>query len=233
MEYILQNTDIFDEEIGLKFNEVIKADSFINENVYRLTVSFHVNLLNDSRFEEFNISPSITNKGSKKDKIYDVMSFQLKQFKQILIENGIEVYKTTIQGDYLEAENMIKIDISEDTSEPYYTGSGKSKKRIKVNVSSIVPSRPYTQKTVSKLATERISEMFCSYMSAVRDKKLVSEMLGVEETEDIQILFQAFIEQYGDFWFTTNEKEKELRKQLIERSLFVVNKYLDKEDGSK
>ena len=229
MEYILQNTDIFDEKIGAKFNNVIEEDSFANENVYELTVSFHVNLLDDSRFEEFNIPPSIKNKGTKKDKIYDVMSFQLNQLKQILIENGIEVYKTTIQGDYLEAENMIKIDISEDTSEPYYTGKGKSKKKMKINVCSIVPSKPYTQETITKLATKRISEIFCDYMNVIKDKKLISEILRIEETDDIQIIFKAFVEQYGDLSFTTNEKEKELRNQLFERSKFVIGKYIDQE----
>lgn len=52
MEYILQETDIFDEDIATKFSDVIKTNQnkFIKGKSYNLTVSFHVNLLNDSRF---------------------------------------------------------------------------------------------------------------------------------------------------------------------------------------
>lgn len=42
VEYILQNTDIFDPEIGDKFSEVLKADigNFDKEKIYKLTVNF-------------------------------------------------------------------------------------------------------------------------------------------------------------------------------------------------
>ena len=47
--------------------------------------------------------------------------------EQILTENGIESYLTKIQGDNLEAEDIIKIALSDDTSEPKFTGKGKNK----------------------------------------------------------------------------------------------------------
>ncbi|WP_083238793.1 hypothetical protein [Caloranaerobacter ferrireducens] len=230
MEYILQDTDIFDENIGEKFSRVIKnnKDVFIKGKNYSFIVSFHVNLLHDARFESFNIdAPSKINNGERKDKIYDVMSFQLKKLEQVLEENGIEVYSTTIQGDNLKSENIIKIGIIEDTSEPSYSGRGKNRRRIKV--SSIIPSLPYTQEKISKFAGERLSELFYQLMYAVKDKRLMSEILEIETTEDDQILFEAFVERYGDLWLTTSETEKELLDQLKERCLFVVKKYFDKD----
>lgn len=229
MKYILQNTDIFDEEIGTKFNTAIKTDKekIDKGKIYKFTVSFHVNLLNDSRAGEFYIpEPSKTNKGSKEDRIYDVMSTQLKRLEQTLNENGIEAYSTKIQGDRLEKENIIEIEINEDNSEPKFTGKGKNKKKKKIKVSSIVPSLPYTQENVTKLASERLSKIFYDYMNIIRDKKIMSEILGIDETGDDRKLIKAFVEQYGELWLTTSEKEKDLRNRFKERSLLVLNKYI-------
>lgn len=227
MEYILENTDIFDEDITSKFSKVIKNDmhNFIKEKPYRLKVSFHVNLLNNIKFEKFNIEvPSKTSRGTIKDKISDVMSFQLKRLEEILSENGIKVYSTAIQGDLLEKENIIKIEIIEDNAVPTYTGRGKNKQRLKV--SCIIPSIAYTRETATKLASERLSEMFNDLMNGIRNKKIMSEILEIEETEDNNILYKAFVEQYGDLWFTTKEREKELLDRLKERGITVLNKYL-------
>lgn len=177
MEFILQKTDIFDKEIGAKLDMIIRAnqDSFIKGYVYKLTVSFHVNLLNDPRFEEFNIPvPSKTNKGTKKDKIYDVMSYQLNSLEQILEHHGIEIYTATIQGDNLETESIFKIEICEDTSEHKFMGKGKNKKRMKVK--SIVPSLPYTQANVSKIAFERLCKIYFDIINIIKTKNHVGNI---------------------------------------------------------
>ena len=231
MEYILYNTDIFDEDIAIKFRNAIKGDlhKFIEEKTYRFTVSFNVNLLNDIRFQKFNIpTPSKTNKGTKEDKIHDVMNFQLKILEEVLVENGVEVYSTTIQGDNLETDDIIKIEITEDTTPPTFTGRGKNKKRMKVNC--IIPSIVYTRETATKLASERLSKIFSDLMNVIRDKKIMSEILEIEETADDNILYKAFVEQYGDLWFTTNENEKELLDRLKERSISVITKYINNEE---
>jgi hypothetical protein len=231
MEFILHNTDIFDEDIGAKFNKVVKTnkDSFTKGNVYELTVSFHVNLLNDTRFDELNIQvKSKTNKGTRQDKVSDVMSYQLNKLEQILNENGIEVYSTTIQGDYLEEESIIKVEILEDKSKPDFIGRGKNKRRTKV--SSIIPSMPNTIERMTKLASEIISKKFYELINIIRDRKLLSEILEIEETEDEDILFEAFAKQFGELWLTTNEREKELLNRLRDRCVFVLSKYIDKEN---
>lgn len=211
MEYILQNTDIFDEEIAERFSKAMDTnkDCFIKGNAYKLTVSFHVNLLDDARFEEFYIPvPCKINKGTRKDKIYDVMRFQLQKLEQVLDQYGIEALSTTIQGDYLEEESIIKVEIIEDTYEPRMIGKGKKRSRTKV--SSIVPSMPYTRENVTKLASERISKLFYELMNVIRDKKVMSEILEIKETQDDDVLFKAFAKQYGELWLTTNSREEEL-----------------------
>lgn len=231
MEFILSNTDIFDEEIDKKLKDIIlnNMGSFDLEKAYKLTVSFHVNLLSDPRFQVFNVPVrSKTSKGTEKDNIYDVMSFQLKKIEEILKENNIESYSKTIQGDYLEAENIIKIEIYEDTSEPKYNGRGKNKTRMGVN--SIMPSRPFIQEKVSDFASERISEIYYDLMNIVRDKKIMSEILEIEETKDDDKLFRAFAEQYGDLWLPTDGQKEKLFGRLKERIIAVVEKHSKKED---
>ena len=234
MEYILLNTDIFDNEIGAKFNEIIQTDrnKFDKEKIYKLTVSFHVNLLKDKRFEDFSVPPKPykRNKVSREEKIGDVLSYQLDKIRKILDENGIEANSTTIQGDDLEAEDIIKIEIYEDVREQKYIGKGKNRRREKFKVSSIVPSKPGTQKLVSELASKRIIEIYRDFMKVIRnDKKLMSGILWMEETNDDKTLIKAFAEQYGELWLTTSERSKELRERLCERALLVFNKCLEEE----
>lgn len=234
MEYILNHTDIFDEELDQKFGETLNNDkgAFEKGKAYIFKVSFHVNHLNSSKFQEFILPiPSKTSKGTAKDKIYDVMSHQLKRMEDVLKQNEIETYSTTIQGDNLEKENIIIIQIYEDTSEPAYSGGGKHKGRPKV--SSIVPSLPYTQDNIAKLASERLNKIYWYIMNIISNKKIMSEILDINETEDDKELFKAFVKQYSQLWLTTEEKEKALLERLYERCISVVSKYTDGKENTE
>jgi len=104
-------------------------------------------LLEDQRFEKFYVpSPNKVSKGTQKDKIYDVMRYQLGRIEKVLKENEIETYSTTIQGDYLDSENIIKIEILEDNYKPEFTSRGKVKPRFKI--CTVVPSLQFTQETM-------------------------------------------------------------------------------------
>jgi hypothetical protein len=234
MEYILKGTDIFDKEIDQKLEMVIckNKDDFIMGKVYRFTVSFNINLLNDSKFQEFEIpDQSKTRKKTQKDKVSDVMSYQLERMKQVLEENGIESYSSTIQGDYLESDNIIKVEITEDTFEPAFSGRGKNKRRIKV--CSIIPSLPFTKETVSKFASDKINKIYSDLMDIIKKKKIMAWILEIDETEDDNKLFKAFVEQYGDLWFTTNERKKELLQQLEDKAKTAVKRYIQQEEKYK
>ncbi|ADL50520.1 hypothetical protein [Clostridium cellulovorans] len=229
MEYILNDTDIFDTGIDKKFRLVIENNigSFTKDKAYVFKVSFHVNLLNDVRFEKFDILPRVTNKGKIEDKIGDVMSHQLNVLEKILSENNIESYSTTIQGENLEKENMIKIELYEDNSETNFDKRGRRINRIKV--SSIIPNLSGVKQNVSRLASERISQIFYDFMNVVKDRKLMSKILGVEETYDDDILIRAFYEQYRELWFTTKQRENELLDLLKERSRVALEEYFEEQ----
>ncbi|MGD8190202.1 hypothetical protein ACQCN2_09485 [Brevibacillus ginsengisoli] len=230
MEFILENTDIFDEEIETKLHKIIlnNRDFFKEGDVYKFRVTFHVDVLFDKRFKQFNILTSKINDGSWENTVSEVLSLILKKLDNLLANNGIEVTSSTIQGDNLESENLVKIEIIEDTSEPIFTGKGKKKQRMKVL--SIVPSLPYTYKTAGKLASDRINKLYGEIRLIIEDPKLMSEILGIEETDNEEILFKAFAKQYGELWLTTPEREKELKSQFLEKSLSVIDKRIEKGD---
>lgn len=149
-------------------------------------------LLNDPKFEEFEV-PVRSNKkskGTEKGKIYDVMSFQLKKLEKVLEENSIIVNSTTIQGDNLEEENILKIEIHQDTANHNSSSRGKNVNRTKV--SSVIPSLPYTRQNITTLASERISKLFYDVMNAIKNKKIISEILEIDETDNETELFKAF-----------------------------------------
>lgn len=232
MEYCLYETDIFDEDIGTKADQVISFDrsSYINGKAYKLTVKFHVDLLQDTKFEQVDVPSSITSKGTREDKISDFMSYQLDKVVDVLKNHDIESYSMSIEGDHLDHKNMIIIEMNEDTSKPSFVGRGKNKKRMKMK--SIMPSRPFIQERASEHAAKRLGKTYADFMGVIRDKKIMAEILDIKPTEDDKKLGDAFVKQYGELWLTTKERESELLQQLENRALTVLNKYIERNESN-
>ena len=171
MEYILDSTDIFDENLDELFKQKLTSDitSFIPGKSYELTVTFHVNLLHDKRFDECVAPEPRTKNSTRVDNINDWLSYQLKKLEQVMKDKAIEVYSTKIQGDELNNDQIIKIEIDEDASTPMFRGRGKNKKRMGVSV--IMPSRPYISEVGSKFMAERLGEIYAKIMGLVKDKR--------------------------------------------------------------
>jgi hypothetical protein len=88
MEYILQDTDIFDEIIHDKFRRIISKniDNFIKDKVYVFVVTFHMNLLSDDRFQEFDIIHNKINQRLNNSRTNQVLRHQLERIKQFLLK---------------------------------------------------------------------------------------------------------------------------------------------------
>ena len=164
MEYVLGSTDIFDENLDELFKQKLTSDitSFIPGKSYELTVTFHVNLLHDKRFDECVAPEPRTKNSTRVDNINDWLSYQLKKIEQVMKDKAIEVYSTKIQGDELNNDRIIKIEIEEDSSTPMFRGRGKNKKRMGVSV--IMPSRPYISEVGSKFMAESLGEIYAKIM---------------------------------------------------------------------
>lgn len=225
MEYTLNSTDIFDENLYELFKQKLTSDfkSFIPGKSYKLTVTFDVNLLHDERFDEC-LTPEPRKKNSTRvDNINDWLSYQLKKIEHVLKEKAIEVYSTKIQGDELNNDQIIKIEIEEDVSTPMFRGRGKNKKRMGVSV--IMPSQPYISEVASKIQGERLGEIYAKLMGWIRDKKLMSRILEIEETEDDQKIIGAFVDKYSGLWLPHKERTEKLWEHLQERLLVVVREH--------
>lgn len=223
MEYILRDTDILDEDIGSLFSREIIAnpDCFITGKSYRMIVSFHVNLLSDRRFEKFKVLlPSKNNTGKPTDIIYDVLGYQLHGLEQRLTDNGVEVNSATIQGEELEEERTVKIKMIEEDVVRSCSSQGKKEKLRKVF--TIMPSKPYISDLATQMAGKELGEIYWNIMNIVKDKKLMSAVLEIEETENDKILIQAFLEQYRTLWPATGEKRNELVNQLNDKLLNIM-----------
>ncbi|WP_134687571.1 hypothetical protein [Brevibacillus migulae] len=107
-----------------------------------------MNLLIDKRVDTFNLENSRKRNGhNQKEKIINLLRYQLEKVEKIIDDHKIEVYSPSIIGDDLEEENMIKIEFVEDTSEKI-VGKGKNKKRLKRR--GIISRIIYTRKIVSE-----------------------------------------------------------------------------------
>lgn len=117
MEFCLDETNVFDEALDRKVEDVIVAnkDRFVNDKDYVLEMSFHVELLNDGRFNSFFLLHC--NEAIKKDddKIHKVLSWQLDKVCAVLEKQGINSYRNTIQGVKLDKLDSIRIVLIEET----------------------------------------------------------------------------------------------------------------------
>ncbi|MED1955085.1 hypothetical protein, partial [Brevibacillus centrosporus] len=75
------------------------------------------------------------------------------------------------------------------------------------------------------LAGRRLNEVYVKFRGIIRDKSLLSEILEIEETDDENILFKAFLKQYGDYWLSGD-----LVKRFKEKSIAVIEKRIEKQN---
>ncbi|MNW36768.1 hypothetical protein D3C74_137870 [compost metagenome] len=224
--YILDNTDIFDMHLDEKLKKVVMStqDCFTQENDYKLVVSFNVNLLSDSRITlvDVPIKKWESNKTTK-DKIYNLLNFQLDKICNDLSDCGLNIINSTIQGEHSDVLNEIKIQISEFI--PDQILSEKKKKTQKFKIKSVVPNLQFIQDTLSEYSTKRLSEIYIDWMKCIgNNKTIMSEILEIEPTEDDNILAEAFIEQYGDLGFTTKENGEILYNKFKEKAVGILEK---------
>ena len=231
MDFTLKNTNVFDTNIELIFDKIIKKniEKFNREIPYSMVISFDVSLIKIVNLHELkNIIINETGKEIKEDDIiYEAMSSQLDRFKSILKENGIESYCINIQGDNLDIKNSVKVCLEEDKSESVYSGRGKNKARCSVH--GIAPNILVTREKINEIVNDRANEIFHKLMNIIHDTKIMSEILEIEETNDSNILLKTFAEKYWVlvFPFSQDEERKKAIEQFKERSLAVVRKCFD------
>lgn len=185
-------------------------------------------MLNDSRMDYVDVPlKKWETSKTREDKIYQLLGFQLGKIDELLCNNGLKVIRSTIQGEKLEFNDIIKVQLS--LKEQKHNLSKNRKTNNPLKVKSVVPCLPFTQGIVSDFASERLSKMYIDLMKVIRSKKLMSEILEIEVTEDERKLYSAFCEQYGELWLPTDDTKQALFDKLRKRVEKVLEKQSDKE----
>lgn len=222
MELNIKNIHIFDERIPQKFRDFIELhrNEFNIDKSYKFKIIYKAqSVLAEEVFNfEHSIYENVTLKFKKDNKKSTALSMQLHKCLNILKDYGIECYNSAIEGDSLEDDNIIFI-LSEDNDKPSYSGRGKNKRRIKV--SCIMPNKEYTTKTIAKFYNERMSKLYDDFSNCVNNR-IMCEILEIEYTNDVNVIYRAFCEQYGDWWFCNDNRSDELKDKLINRAKIVL-----------
>lgn len=148
-----------------------------------------------------------------KTKKSKALSTQLHECINILKEYGVGCYHSSIEGDTLK-NNNVKIVLKEDKSEPTYLGRGKNKRRM--GITTIMPNKEYTTSTISRLYNERMNKIYFNLSKGISNN-IMCKILDIEYTEDEDIIYKAFCNEYGDLWLCTENRTKELKEKLITR----------------
>lgn len=216
MKFILKDSNIFDENLKDKFNDLIEEniDSLNKSTQYDLDVTFNVEMLDD-----FIPIESPNNKKKKNDPINEYLGTVIDSFKIILEEKDIAIINTRIMGNILD-KSMIVIEFKKHTGTNTPINTRAKQQILKTTV--IAPNMPYTEETLSKGIAEIIDGIFSNYMSIIKSPKFMSRILDIEETDDYTKLLLAFYEQYGDLAFCTKEEEKILAEKFYKNAKKVL-----------
>lgn len=210
MKIILKNTDIFDEKLFEKVTDELQGlDHWYDSKLsYKLSVVYSSRLNYDERMKGFYKKlPTKKNQTKKEiafqDMVNDVLSFQL----QAVIDafrnySGIEFATAAIIGRVLE--NDLNVIVSVDT-QPL-----RSNKRT-MTVHSIMPDEAGTVEKATEFLNEYYNRKFNEILEII-DKDFLAEILEVEDSEDMNLLFNVFIREYGDLFATDNEREQQAEK---------------------
>ena len=225
VEFYLNETNVFDEALDRKVEDVIlvNKDRFDKDKNYILEIGFNVEMLNDDRFKSFFLL--YCNKPIKKedDKIHEVLSWQLNKVCAALERQSIHSYSNTIQGIELNERDIIKIVLKEEAEKE----SVKERKRKRMKHNVIMPNRKAAQERMNQATNEYMSKRFWELYHILQDNNtLMSYLLEIDPTEDVNILYSVFCKTYGNLLLTTTEEEKRIRQLIGEKAKKAVDRYI-------
>ncbi|TDL70430.1 hypothetical protein E2R58_15225 [Paenibacillus amylolyticus] len=209
MEFII-NGDISDTELSNRIKDSM-PEFYTKEDVYyNLIICFSIEaLLKDEYLNSHSEEEDL------KKRIYDLLGYQLREIDKVLCEQGIDIISSHIQGVRSQETNTIKIQIQENLDEVIFkTKKGTKSKRKPMKTFVTAPDLDFAQETVSSFATKELARIYSELLRVMPNKKFMSEVLGIDPTENDELLFEAFWNQYKDLWLATGNKRKILFNKL-------------------
>ena len=139
-----------------------------------------------------------------KDIVGDVLSFQLQKVVDAFRNySGIEFDMAAIKGRVLEDDKNILV---------YVEPKDLLSKGKMLTVHSIRPDEDLTNERANEFLEVHYNRIFSEVLDTLKDKKLLAEILEVEDSEDTNLLFNTFIREYGTLFLTDKEREQRVEK---------------------
>ena len=96
-----------------------------------------------------------------------------------------------------------------------------------MNINSIMPNRKATQERMNRATNDYMSKRFLELYHILQDNnRLMSYLLKIDPTEDVNILYGVFCETYGNLLFLTTEEDKKIRQLIYEKAKKAVDRYI-------
>lgn len=169
--------------------------------MYNINVIFNNMTLNDIRVDEFAIPQEklpqyLRGKElNHKDKIYEILSYQIKLVEEILEEHDVHITGARIIGRRLNSMDMINVEILKDKE----AIKKITKRNRPMKVVSIMPNEKFTMETIAKFMINYMQQMCINLSKAVGGDKILDKILKVISIYDVNKVYKEFEEQYGKY----------------------------------
>lgn len=219
MKTILENTSIFDYDLAEKVREALKTEihNFDAALQYTYSLRFAEDLIYDGPRMEAFILPEQELPPYKrgkiitgKDKIYDVLSYQLHITQKEVESLGVNLYASDICG--IPSVVLDNIEIELDKGKEREKSDKKSKE---LKVSSIMPSLTGFAMNLMKAYETIENQKHYKLESAFGNKKTYEKYKAVLDTDKMYAIYESFQEQYGVNWTYSKNYQEPLREKFI------------------
>ncbi|MFL0165276.1 hypothetical protein [Candidatus Clostridium helianthi] len=219
MQLTIKNTHIFDIKVQDEFRKfiVLHKEKIDASKIYELKIIYNSNSVLDRYEDKFyfdnSIYKTIELKFKKQNKKDEAINIQIDQCIGILKDYGIECYNSRIEGHKLN-NNNIEIILEEDKSELLDMERKISKGKIGVTV--IIPNISYAERKMGELCGKMAAQTYLDLHKSIGNE-MMCEILGMQNTGDDSIIWETFIKEYGDLFFSTEDKHKKSKEKFLNR----------------
>ena len=219
MKMILENSSIFDYDLAEKIHKMLEPEihNLDASLQYDYSLQFPEEVIYDRyRMENFIIPEEETppyKRGkmiTDKDKIYDVLGYQLHVTQKEVEALGVNLCASGICGMPGIALDMIEIELCEGK-----VREKSDKKSKEPKVSSIMPSLTGFARNLMNFYEATEKRRNDKLESAFGNQKTYEKYKTVLDTEKMYEVYQSFEKQYGEDWVYSRNYRELLREKFI------------------
>lgn len=222
MNITISGTDLFEEKLNEKIllstnEEIQKLDKTAK---YSFSLQFNETLINRSGSIEAFFIPEENlpqyQRGKElhgKDKMYALLSYQLKEAEEALEHYGISINRSSIEGNPFVDIDCINIRLQEQ-EEKESKPEKKRKNDRPIKCSTIMPSLTGFARNLYNVYEKLEKDRDYALEKAFNSKDLYDKYKVLVGKDEIYKIYLNFNNEYGDKWIYSNEHKAELIKKF-------------------